>query len=214
MSIWKVALAGTALAGFLVGPASAQMLSGPWYVKGFGGFTVPDSDDFRLNERNGPDSLNSGLDYDTGYALGVAAGLMVTPNVAVELEYAYRNADADLKRTGESGTTESNAFMVNALYNFAPIGPNGAWLPYVGGGLGTADLNVEAGGDLGGDFDSDYNFAYQLIAGTGYQVTPTLQLLGEVRFFGINDQDFENKDLQFKSTYQTIDILFGAKYTF
>ena len=214
MSTWKVALAGAALVGCMAVPASAQMLGGPWHVKGFGGVTIPQSDDFNINLRGAPDSADSGLSYDNGYTLGIAAGLGVTPNVAVELEYAYRKADAELKGTGgDNGTTESNAWMANALYNFTPLGAAGEWKPYVGGGLGVADLNVE-GLDLGGDFDSDYNFAYQLIGGVGYQVTPTLTLPGEVRYFGINDQDLENNDLQFKTTYHTVDLLFGAQFAF
>ena len=79
----------------------------------------------------------------------------------------FKNTDAP------SGTTESNAWMANALYKFTPLGATGAWQPYAGGGLGVADLNVEASGVPGGDMDSDYNFAYQLIGGVGYEVSPS-----------------------------------------
>ena len=209
----RVALAGAALAGLLGGPVAAQGLGGPWYIKGFGGATFPQDDDFQLNDPIG--SFDTGLEYDTGYILGFAAGLGVTPNVAVELEYAYRNADAELKDSGgDSGKTESNAFMVNALYKFTPLGAGGQWQPYVGGGLGAADLNVESFDLVGGDLDSDYNFAYQVIGGVGYAVNPQLSLIGELRFFGINDQDFESNDLSFKSTYHTIDLLVGVTYSF
>ena len=53
-----------------------------------------------------------------------------------------------------------------------------------------------------------------MIGGVGYAVNPNLSLIGELRFFGINDQDFESDDLSFKSTYHTIDLLFGATYSF
>ena len=45
-------------------------------------------------------------------------------------------------------------------------------------------------------------------------MNPKLSLIGELRFFGINDQDFESDVLSFKSTYHTIDLLFGATYSF
>ena len=78
-----------------------------------------------------------------------------------------------------------------------------------------ANLNYEQVPALGGgDFDSDYNFAYQLIGGVKYNVTPNLSLNGEARFFGINDQTVENDALSFKKTYQTFDLLFGATYSF
>ena len=213
---WRVTLASAALAGLLAGPAAAQGLSlgGPWYIKGFGGATFPQDDDFRVTDRLGGGSFDSGLSYDTGYILGFAAGLGVTPNVAVELEYAYRNADADLDG-GPSATTESNAFMVNALYKFTPLGAGGQWQPYVGGGLGAADLNIgDTSFDIGGDLDSDYNFAYQVIGGVGYAINPNLSLIGELRFFGINDQDIENDEFSLKTTYHTVDLLFGATYSF
>jgi len=217
----KGCVATAALAGALAmwtGGAAAQGLlgGGSWYVKGFGGLTVPQDDDFDVDLRGGGFVADSGFNFDTGYVLGIAGGFMATPNVAVELEYAYRNADAELKNSdGSSHKTESNAWMVNALYYFTPLGPTGAWQPYAGGGLGAADLNFEEVDSFaGGDFDSDYNFAYQVIGGVAYNINPNLSLNGEARFFGINDQDLENDFFSFKTTYHTFDLLFGATYHF
>lgn len=212
-------LAGTALAASLMiaaGGAAAQGLgAASWYVKGFGGATFPSDDDFELTERGVGGLGNVDLSFDTGYVLGIAGGLMATPNVAVELEYAYRNADAEADGADGSNKTESNAFMVNALYYFPPLGATGAWQPYAGGGLGAADLNIEEISSLaGGDLDSDYNLAYQLIGGIAYNINPNFSLNGEIRFFGINDQDLENDLFRIKTTYQTFDLLFGATYRF
>ena len=207
------AVAATVVALSATG-ASAQMFGGgDFYLKGFGGLTVPQDDDFQLNERGSPVTEPTGFDFSNGYILGIAGGYNITPNVGLELEYAYRNADATFKDlTSSKRTTESNAWMVNALYNFTASGP---WQPYVGGGLGVADLNAEQiPGVAGGDFDSDYNFAYQLIGGVAYQLPSGWTLNGEARYFGINDQDLENGDLSFKTTYHTFDLLFGASYHF
>jgi len=207
------ALAATTLALSATGVSAQVFGNDNFYLKGFGGLTVPQDDDFQLNERGGDAFADTGLDYSNGYTLGIAGGYTMTPNLALELEYAYRNADASFKGT-DSGDrkTESNAFMLNALYNMTPMGP---WQPYVGGGLGVADLNIEQiPGVDGGDFDSDYNFAYQLIGGVAYQLQSGWTLNGEVRYFGINDQDLENSELSFKSSYTTFDLLFGASYRF
>lgn len=208
--IVAVAAAAATLAG--AGTASAQDLS-YFYVKGFGGWTIPQNDDFRLEEKATGNSLPSGLDYSTGYVLGAAAGYQVSPNVAVELEYAFRNADADYKNITAKGTAQSNAIMANAIYTFDGMGPNGAFKPYLGAGLGAADLNVD-GRSGTPDFDGSFNFAYQVMTGVAYDLTPNWTLNGEVRYFGINGQDLETSDLKYKTSFQTFDALFGATYHF
>jgi opacity protein-like surface antigen len=218
MRLVAAAAVATGLAVSAGGAAAQGMFGGgSFYIKGFGGATWPQDDNFDLNSRTGGASFGTGLNYDTGYVLGVAGGWEVTPNVAVELEYAYRNADADLRNIANAGDakTESNAWMLNGLYKFHGVGPNAAFRPYVGAGLGAADLNVEDVGDaLGGDFDSDYNFAYQVITGVAYNVAPNFDITGEVRYFGINGQDLENDAFSIDSDYQTFDLLIGASYRF
>lgn len=202
------AAAGAALmAG--AGAASAQ----DFYLKGFGGWTIPQNNDFQLNDRITGASASSGLDYDSGYIVGAAAGYQMNPHVALELEYAYRSSDATLKNTGGSdGTVRSNAYMANAVYSFDGIGPNQAFRPYIGGGLGVADQKYNPDGF--GGLNGDYNFAYQFMTGVAYDITPNWTLNGEVRYFGITDQTLENDDFGFKNSYGTIDALVGATYHF
>jgi opacity protein-like surface antigen len=217
-SVAAIAIAAGVALGASGASAQGFFADSSWYVKGFGGLTVPQDDDFGINLRGVGNVGNVDLQYDPGYVLGIAGGLMATPNIGVELEYAYRNADADVDIDGEglgNHKAESNAFMLNALYYFTPTGPSSQWQGYAGGGIGAADLNIEEfEADTGGDFDSDYNFAYQLIGGIAYYVNPNVSLNGEARFFGINDQDLENDFLSFKTTYQTFDVLFGVSYHF
>ena len=210
--------AGVALSA---GGAAAQGLfdGGLGYVKGFGGATWPQNDNSELDIKGvGTFIPDSGLDFDTGYVLGIAGGYYIRPNVSAELEYTYRNADAELKGTNtDSHTTESNAWMANAIYWFDPVavGATSQLRPYAGGGLGAADFNFEQVDELGGgDFDGDYEFAYQLIGGVAYDVNPKFSITTEVRFFGISEQDLENDSFDFKNKYQTWDLLVGAVYRF
>jgi opacity protein-like surface antigen len=223
--IQKFLVASAALAAGVAlsaGGAAAQGLfggGGLGYVKGFGGATWPQNDNSELDVKGfGTIEPDSGLDFDTGYVLGIAAGYYIRPNVSAELEYTYRNADAELKNTNsDSHTTESNAWMANALYWFDPVavGASSQLRPYAGGGLGAADFNFEQVDELGGgDFDGDYEFAYQLMAGVAYDVNEKFSITTEVRYFGISEQDLENDTFDFKNKYQTWDLLVGAVYRF
>ena len=222
--IQKLLVASAALAAGVAlsaDGAAAQGLfgGGLGYVKGFGGATWPQNDNSELDIRGvGTLIPDSGLDFDTGYVLGIAGGYYIRPNVSAELEYTYRNADAELKGTNsDSHTTESNAWMANALYWFNPVAVGAAsqLRPYAGGGLGAADFNFEQVDELGGgDFDGDYEFAYQLIGGVAYDLNEKFTITTEVRYFGISEQDIENDTLDFKNSYQTWDLLVGAVYRF
>lgn len=175
IALFAVAVLGGA------GAAHAQGFgAGNWYVKGFGGATWPSSEDVTL--RGFGQNFRLDLDYDTGYALGAALGYRYSPNVAFEVEYAYRRADfsGTLNVAGtrfrEDGKTKSNSVMLNALYVFDGVGASGAVQPYLGAGLGGAKVDVD------GD-STDVVFAYQLIAGVGYDVTPNWTLMGEARWY-------------------------------
>ncbi|MFT3973621.1 MAG: porin family protein [Amaricoccus sp.] len=208
-----VAAAGVVLAG--TGFAAAQGLGNSRaYVKVFGGVTLPQDDGFTLVYTT-IDPASSGLDYDSGYVFGIAGGYNVAPNVAIELEFSYRAADADLTTSATdsaSGGTTVNAYMANAVYTFPPIDAAGAVRPFVGVGLGAADFKYDpdGGGRLGGDF----KFAYQAIAGIGYQMNESWTLSGEVRFLGASENDVSSATASFKTTYQTFDALVGATYRF
>lgn len=214
-----VALAATA------GTAGAQGFgfgTGKWYVKGFGGATWPSGEDGDISGVPGTSAARGDADYDTGYTLGAAVGAYFTPNFAMELEYAYRNADADTEVTvtDNAGNTDSetfggdahsNAVMLNAIYNFGGLGANGAIMPYVGGGLGWANAEI----DIDGTFERENALAYQLIGGVGYAVTPAWTLLGEVRWFATDSGNWDGPDgVSWDAKFETFDLLVGATYSF
>lgn len=213
------AIALAAIAGG-AGAASAQAFGagGEFYLKGFGGATWLSSFDTNLRVRGTRTGDRLDFNYDTGYTLGVAVGYTFTPNFALEVEYAYRNADLtgtaknppDRERT--SGDGSANAFMFNALYLFPGMGEGGQVTPYLGGGIGGANVKMDA---FGRNWDADTLFAYQLIGGVGYQVNPNVSLFAEARWFQTQEGEFRGPSrLNFDGDFDTFDLLIGVRYAF
>lgn len=202
------AAAAIALGAGTAAGAQGFDTGGPFYLKGFGGFTFPTSDKTTVRAPVG--SASGTIDYDTGWALGAAVGYEITPSFAAELEYAYRRADL---KNDVSGDTNSNAVMLNGIYNFGSMGATGAWQPYVGAGLGWANIDVST--DDFGSFTRNDAFAYQLIGGVSYAVSPQLSLLGELRWFGTDNRKASGpNDARLDVEYNTVDVLVGASYNF
>lgn len=209
-----ITLAGAAVLAVGVGSAGAQGLgTSRGYFKVFGGATLPQDDSFDLTFPAADTTVDSGLNYSTGYVFGVAGGYLVTPALGIELEYAYRSGDADIESSsGTSGRLHTNTYMANAVYTFNPVDAAGVWKPYVGVGLGATDLTYEP--DAPGRLGADLGFAYQVMGGIGYQVNESWTLSGEVRYFATTKETVSNANASFDTTFQTIDALVGATYRF
>lgn len=212
---WASALAILAGAGGLISaPVEARAQARDVYLELLGGWSIPQDQDFDLDARDGSESLATGLDFDSGFAVGVAVGFAYSPSLSIEAEYMHRGADADLKNTDPdpvSGSAKSDAFMVNAIYEFVPPGAPGVMRPYAGLGLGIGDMSVDMDDE---ELNADYGFAYQAILGIGYEASLQARLFSEIRYFAISDKRLENDDYSLRSGYDSFDVLFGYRYRF
>ena len=207
-----------ATAGLSASAVSAQgFAASDFYLKGFGGATWLQDQSGAV--KDGGFKLGTGkANYDTGYTLGVAVGYDFAPNWAMELEYGYRKADTTTRIDGAvgdkfGGSTNSNAVMLNALYKFNPMGATGAVQPYLGGGLGWANMESKISGI--GSFKRDNALAWQLIGGVGYAVSPDWTLLGEIRYFATDSGTLSGPgSLSWDAKLETFDLLVGAAYNF
>jgi opacity protein-like surface antigen len=103
--------------------------------------------------------------------------------------------------------------LANAIYKFTGLGATGQVQPYVGGGLGWANIDVAT--DDFGSFTRNDGFAYQLIGGVAYAVNPAVSLLGELRWFGTDKGKVEGDDgIHFDADFNTFDVLIGMTYSF
>ncbi len=108
----------------------------------------------------------------------------------------------------EDGDVTTNAVMLNGIYNFPGMGAMAAVQPYVGIGIGGAQV------DFDGD-STDFEFAYQAMAGVSYAVNPNVDLFAEARWFSTDGGEFFNEDgISGEAGFNSIDLLVGAAYNF
>jgi len=104
-----------------------------------------------------------------------------------------------------NGDVSALSFMVNGYYDF-PVA-NSPIAPYLGGGIGAAIITVDFAGF--GD-DSAVAFAYQFMAGIGFEINPSTTLTAGYRYFATTDPDFDGE----KATVESHDFSLGARFMF
>jgi len=131
--------------------------------------------------------------FDLGFNIGGAIGYDYG-NIRAEGEITYRRNDIDeISVLGfifpAGGDVSSLGFMVNGYYDFHSA--NSPVAPYLGVGIGLANVMVDA--SIGGIplLDDDaWVFAYQFMAGIGYEISPTTALTVGYRYFQTSDASF------------------------
>jgi len=197
------------------------------YVSGAAGAAVGGTSDFNgtfetLNDpnTNSPVTFNADRDVSAGFNLELSAGMQFG-NFRVGLDYHYikANSETDTVTTSIGITTENDslsggiqALMVSGEYEFDT---GSGFNPYIGAGLGAA--NVE---DLfDGDLDSSNVGAYKLTGGVAYNMNQNLSLFGEYNYFSTFDYDVtgtENGEtvLTGDGTYSAHLFNVGVRYGF
>jgi opacity protein-like surface antigen len=204
------------IAALLVsGPALAQPDNG-FYLEGGLGYSFPDSVDVSVDQVDGE------LELDDAFVLGGAIGYKF-PWFRLETNVSYRKNDVDKVKvaggdTGGDGDVESLVGLVNAYLDLdldLPV------RPFVGGGVGAAYLSVDTGDNSPIDVDDDAGaFAWNLLAGVGYDVTESVALTATYRYLRLEGTDFSadlagvdagDLDVDDVSLHE---VLLGLRYTF
>lgn len=156
--------------------------------------------------------------FDPGFNVGGAIGYNYG-SARAEVEIAYRRNDADeLSVLGfgvpSDGSVSALSFMVNGYYDFHS--GNSPWTPYFGAGVGGAHVDADIS-VLGLQLvdDSAVVFAYQLMAGLGFNISPTTTLTMGYRYFATADPEFDDPTgTPFDSEYQTHEFNLGVRVAF
>ncbi len=124
---------------------------------------------FTLSPMLGYQGFDGDLDLDDGAAYGVAVGYTASKNWALELDLRYVPTEADL-----SGGPDVNVLSVtgNVLYHFMP---EQAFVPYLVGGLGGLQYEIDGTGS------DDEDFIFNWGGGFKYAVNPDIDLRLDLR---------------------------------
>ncbi|MFZ4410836.1 MAG: OmpA family protein [Paracraurococcus sp.] len=188
MTLKKALLAATVLA--LPMAAQAQPVSGLYVGAGVGANFMNESKFTALG-------YAAKIETKTGYAAVGSIGWGFGNGLRAEIEGNYRTNDVEKSKVngggtvGGRGTLNNYGAMANVLYDIQTGTP---FVPYIGAGVGYGWFETNkyraSSPTLGLSATSDDvagNFAYQGIAGIGYNLGAGLTLTTEYRFFGMTD---------------------------
>lgn len=204
--------------------ASAQTHSQGLYLSLYGQLSWIGSSNFT---ESGPQGAGSGLsaDFNTGFGFGGDIGWRFGNGWAAELEWNYRSHSLDsLKQSGveraRDGDFASNILLLNGLRRFSTGGP---WTPYLGAGIGwVEEIDIDFKPSNGGpsrSYSENNKFAFQLIAGVEYAITPQLRLTTDARWLRVGSVRMDNESGNPGGNvgsldYNPISLQFGIRYAF
>ncbi|MEQ8370138.1 MAG: OmpA family protein [Alphaproteobacteria bacterium] len=140
-------------------------------------------------------AVSAGVDYDTGGVLLGVLGYRFDSGTALEAEAGWRSNGVDgLSGTasGSDGHVRALSLMVNATYSPQWSAERvGRLRPYIGAGIGMADLDFNGIANAGAPFinDSHMVLAYQGFAGVEMPLSDRASASMEYRYFATADAD-------------------------
>ena len=136
------------------------------------------------------------VDFDTGFRFDVAGQYRLTDWVAFELEggWIFNQIVSGSDSVMLDGSLSQVPFYGNVILQYPGLK---RWRPFIGGGVGGALMSVDfeefqtAATSIEGT-DSTFVFAYQVLAGLGFQLNETSTLGLMYRFSGTADPEWDS----------------------
>ena len=168
-----------------------------------------------VNDSDAEDDIGDEAEFtfDSGYGVTAAVGYTFESyyTYRTEIEFGYRDNDFDkIKAFGLSLPIDGDVKTLSLMANgFCDLMPNSQISPFLGGGLGIA--NVEADLDYPGlGSEDDTVFAYQVAAGVSFAASENVNIDVQYRFMGTADPDFG----VIEAEYQTHNAMIGMRFGF
>lgn len=119
--------------------------------------------------------------FDDGSSVAAIEGeWFIRPDISLGLEFTKYSNDYSTPGANATGSTDTNAVLVNAKRYFMPAS---AWQPYLGAGLGSAKVDFS-----GVIFGSTSGFALQLVGGVQWR-REHLALRAEYKYLKADTED-------------------------
>ncbi len=188
-------------------PIATAKEAGPVYVGVFGGYVRP-------NDLKVEDGESIDVSLKDSWAIGAKVGY-IFPQVkwlAAELEYFYL-AKQDVDQAGADGDYSAHNVMANLLVRY----PEGKIHPFAGVGIGWSWATLKGSGTVGGigtgSVDESANgFAWQVLAGLNFEITPEWSADLAYRYFQAKYDDVGSDNVDVTSKNHM--ILIGVNYHF
>ena len=172
-----------ALAALMAGIATAANATEGWYGRGDVGYSVDGH----------VEGGGSSFDFDDDWMVSGGIGYGFSNGFRAEGELSYRKNDLDVPTNNE---TTATSLMANLYYDF---NRGGRWQPYVGIGAGYTQVDIEGS-------DDDSSWAWQAMAGIGYELNDRTTLDVGYRFFRADDLEFTGTDVEYEHQAVTVGI--------
>jgi len=210
----------TAILALVFITTSAHAADKGMYVSGNLGFSLLSDSTASI-----PGIVTAQVSFDLGFRVGGALGYDFGA-YRVEGEIAYRLNDTDAGTVSGGpgpvfGEVSATSFMANGYYDF-PLA-NAPWVPYLGFGVGFANIDADITAPLLSPLalidDSAIVFAWQIMAGFGYNISSTTTLTADYRYFVTADPEFSPGPAfpglpDIESDYGNHSFNFGARFAF
>jgi len=180
-------------------------------TKPLGGLFAPDFD-LTANVFGGWNRIvglgDIGDSFDDDFAVGIAYGRRHSERLRSEFEFTYRSNDANT-----FGSVDVYSIMKNFLVDIET--PYEYVSPYVGIGIGYANIDSDFDSLSGISVDNAGAFAFQPIAGVSLEMLERKFLYFEYRYFSTTDLGVSVFDTAFEGVnYQAHNLFMGLRFEF
>ncbi|MBL4800671.1 MAG: outer membrane beta-barrel protein [Emcibacter sp.] len=221
----KIIASSVCLLALMGSMAQAEDGKGKWYLSLEGAYSLLEQETARGSVLDIKNRFNDG--WAIGGIVGYDSGQW---RLEGEIGKHFHNADRfnisndnglGLGGLGNvaasSGKARLTNYMMNAVFDFGEFSGLDTVEPFIGAGLGVADMNLrDLSTTLGGFVnDTDMVFAYQAFAGVRIPLAEAFEMSFKYRYLATADGNMVDRiGNNFKASYDVHDFVVGVTYRF